>query len=258
MSLSYTSTWTGRMHSLSKLGLPTVFTVLFVTFWEFGLPALGIPQFILPTPSAIVAALLAEYPTLIAELLVTLQEFAIGFGLSVVLGYFLSLVMFFWTAFEHTFYPYVIIYRSIPVITLLPIFIIWFGFGFNSIVAISFLLSFFPMVVNSLSGFKSTDDDVVAMLESFSGSRRQLYWNVYRYSSLPLVFAGIKVSIILAFTGAIVGEFLIGQHGIGFMALHYNNNFEIPEMFAAIFVVSITQLIIFGSVVLLERRTVTW
>lgn len=250
--------WLDTDASLPSVGLPTVAFIVTVLFWEYVVPSLGIPSYILPPPSSIFGAFLTAYPTLFRELAVTLEEFLLGFGASLVGGYSLSLLMFFWTPIEWTIYPYVIVYRSIPVVTLLPICIIWFGFGFGSIVVISFLLSFFPMVVNTLSGFKSTDEEMVELLESFSANRRELYANVYGYSSLPMVFAGVKVSIILAFTGAIVGEFLIGQHGIGHMALYYNNNFETSKMFAAIFTVSLTQLSIYGAVVAVERTVVNW
>lgn len=240
------------------VGFPTTVGVALLLLWEFAVPALGVPSYILPPPTEIVAAATAVYPVLVAELLYSLSEFAIGFGLTVLSGYLLALLMFYSKPIEMTVYPYVIVYRSIPIVTLLPIFIIWFGFGFNSIVVISYLISFFPMVVNSLSGFKSTDTERVEMLRSFSASDRALFWDVYRYASLPTVFAGLKISTILAFTGVIVGEFLIGQQGIGYLIYQYNNDFATAEMFAGIFVVSLTQLLFFGGIVAIERTLVTW
>ncbi|MFB6134181.1 MAG: ABC transporter permease [Halanaeroarchaeum sp.] len=241
-----------------EVAYPTNVGLALLLLWEFGVPAAGVPAYILPPPSEIVAAGLAVYPVLIGELLYSLSEFAIGFGATVVSGYLLALLMFYSKPIEMTVYPYVIVYRSIPIVTLLPMFIIWFGFGFNSIVVISYLISFFPMVVNTLSGFKSTDDERVEMLKSFSASDRELFWNVYRYSSLPTVFAGLKISTILAFTGVIVGEFLIGQEGIGYLIYQYNNDFATAKMFAGIFTVSLTQLLFYGGIVATERTLVTW
>ncbi|MFB6199028.1 MAG: ABC transporter permease [Halobacteriaceae archaeon] len=195
---------------------------------------------------------------MIEELLITLAEFAIGFGTSAVTGYLLATLMFIWDDIERILYPYIIVYRTIPVIALLPICIIWFGFGLVSITVVSFLISFFPMVVNTLAGYKSTDDELIGMMKSFSASRKDLYLNLFRYSSLPMVFSGLKIAVVLAFTGAIVGEFLIGQRGIGYMALYYNNNFETEKMFAAIFTATIAQLSIFGAVAALERYYVDW
>jgi NitT/TauT family transport system permease protein len=241
-----------------ETALPTVVFTVVVLAWEFLLPMAGVAEYILPTPSAIGAAFLANRATILAELQITLGEFAIGFSATVATGYLLALSMAYSKTLEATFYPYVIVIRSIPVVTLLPIFIIWFGFGSTSIVAISFLISVFPMVVNSLAGFKSTDDQLVEMLRSFSANRREIYWHVYRYSSLPSVFAGLKICTILAFTGAIVGEFLLGQEGIGYLILAYNNSLSTPSMFAAILTVSITELAIFGAIHALEHVVVDW
>lgn len=238
---------------------PSALFVVLLLIWEIGVPAMGIKPFILPTPTTIAAAFVENHQTILEELSITLWEFARGFGLTLVAGYLLALAMFEWKTMEITFFPYVIVVRSIPIVTLLPIFIIWFGFGDESIVVVSFLISFFPMVVNTLSGFQSTDDQLVEMLESFSGNRLDVYRNVYLYSSLPTVFAGIKISVILAFTGAIVGEFLIGSQGIGALILEYNRGFgSTAAMFAAVFTISITELLCFGIVVAIEWLVIDW
>lgn len=234
-----------------------VFVVSFVA-WEFLVPFFEIQPYILPTPSTIVTAFLSSRAIIFSQLRITMVEFLIGFSFTVVTGYLIALVMSYWRLMEVTFYPYVVVVRSIPVVTLLPLFIIWFGFGFNSIVIISYVISLFPMVVNSLSGFKSTDPEMLDMLRSFSANKRELYWNVYRYSSLPSVFAALKICIILAFTGAIVGEFLVGNRGIGYLILSYNSTLETAKMFAAIMTVSVTELLIFGAVARLESAVVTW
>lgn len=238
--------------------LPSGLFVFLLLSWEFVLPAFGVPSYILPTPSEIISALLMTYPTIFDHLVFTLQAFGLGFSLTVVTGYLVALAMSQWTVLETTLFPYVIVARSIPVITLLPLFIVWLGFGFASIVAISYLISFFAMVVNSLAGFKSTDEELVNMVRSFSANRREVFFNVYLYSSLPYVFAGIKISVILAFTGVIVGEFLVGTDGIGYLILQYNNGLAIPEMYASVLVVSATQLLLFGIIVAIEQRVVSW
>jgi len=238
--------------------LPGVMFVLIILGWEFGVPAAGIESYILPTPTETLSSFVVHYPTIFEHLQYTLRAYAIGFTMTIVGGYLLALAMAEWSILETTLYPYVIAARSIPIITLLPIFIVWLGFGYSSIVAISHLISFFAMVVNSLSGFKSTDDELVEMVESFSGNRRDVFKNVYLYSSLPYVFAGIKICVILAFTGVIAGEYLVGSEGIGYLILQYNNSFATDAMFATILAISVTQLLLFGLVVAIERKLVSW
>jgi NitT/TauT family transport system permease protein len=237
---------------------PGVVFVCVVLGWEFVIPALGVESYILPTPSEILSSLASEFPTILEHLQYTLRAFAYSFTMTVVGGYALALVMSQSSLVETVLYPYVIGARSVPIITLLPIFIVWLGFGFPSIVAIGFLISFFAMVVSSLSGFKSTDDELIEMIRSFSGRRRDVFLNVYLYSSLPSVFAGIKICIILSFTGVIAGEYLVGMEGIGYLILQYNNNFATPEMFAAILSISAIQLLLFGLVVAIEHTVVNW
>jgi NitT/TauT family transport system permease protein len=237
---------------------PAVVFVCVVLGWEFVVPAFGVESYILPTPSEILSSLASEFSTILTHLQYTLQAFAYSFTMTVVGGYALALVMSQSSLVETVLYPYVIGARSVPIITLLPIFIVWLGFGFPSIVAIGFLISFFAMVVNSLSGFKSTDEKLIEMIRSFSGNRREVFLNVYLYSSLPSVFAGIKICIILSFTGVIAGEYLVGMEGIGYLILQYNNNFATPEMFAAILSISVIQLLLFGVVVAIEHMVVSW
>lgn len=238
--------------------LPGVILVFFVVAWEVSVRFYGIPVYVLPAPSQIVGALATNYQPIGRELQVSLSAFAIAFLMTAVTGYLSALAMYQWHVVETIFYPYVITARAIPIVSLIPIFIIWFGFGFNSVVIISFLISFFAMVVNSLSGFKSTDDDLRDMLRSFSASRWEIFRNVHMYASLPSVFAGLKICVILSFTGVIIGEFLIGTAGIGYLIIEYNNNLATTKMFAGVLAISVVQLLLFGTVVAIERTIVDW
>lgn len=241
-----------------RVAWPVGVLFVLVTAWEIGVRAAEIPSYVLPPPSAVILALAENHPTIWAELTVSLSAFFIAFGLTVVTGYLLALVMYQWEVLEMIVYPYVITARAIPIVALIPIFIIWFGFGFASIVAISYLISVFAMVVNSLAGFKSTDEEVIEMLHSFSATNWDLFRHVHLYASLPLVLAGMKICVILTFTGVIVGEFLIGGGGIGFLILEYRNGLATAKMFAGILTVSAVQLLLFGGVVFAEKAFVRW
>lgn len=247
-----------RIPQHANVLLPAAILLVLLSVWEVAVPLFDIPTYVLPQPSAILLALVNSHSIIFAELQTTLLAFSYAFVLTVVTGYLLALVMYQWTVAEMVLYPYVITARAIPIVALIPIFIIWFGFGFKPIIVISYLISFFAMVVNSLVGFKSTDNEVIEMLKSFSANRREMFRNVYVYSSLPSVFAGIKICVILTFTGVIVGEFLIGSGGIGHLILEYNTTLATAEMFAGVLIISVTQLLLFGTVVAIERTVVTW
>lgn len=238
--------------------LPGLVFVALVAAWQFVVPALGVESYLLPTPTAILSALVAERAEIARQMTVSLKAFAVAFSLTVVTGYLLALAMSQWRILEATLYPYVIVARAVPIVALLPIFILWLGFGFSSIVAVSYLISVFAMVVNSLAGFDAADQELVEMLRSFSASRFEIFRNVHFYASLPAVFAGIKICVILSFTGVIVGEFLVGSRGIGYLILSYNTDLATAAMFAGVAVVSATQLLLFGAVVAVERLVVDW
>lgn len=249
--------WWQRLLSI-EVTVPTALFVVVLTVWQFAVPAIGVDSYLLPTPSEIVTAFLVNRETILDALAVTLGEFAIGFGLTLVSGYLLALLMFESMTLEVAFYPYMIVIRSIPIVALVPLFIVWFGFGTSTVLVVTYLIGFFPMVVNSLSGFKSTDKELVQMLESFSADRLDVYRNVFLYSALPTVFAGIKICVVLSFTGAIVGEFLIASHGIGALILEYNTTLETSAMFASVFVVTATELLVFGAFTAMEHLVVDW
>lgn len=246
------------MHRHRTVLLPSLLFLLVVLLWEGLVRVLTVPTYVLPPPSAILLAFVNSYQPIGQELWVSLVTFGVAFMLTVVTGYLSALAMYEWKTVEVIFYPYVITARAIPIIALIPIFIIWFGFGFNSIVIISFLISYFAMVVNTLTGFKSTNEEWRYMLRSFSASRWDLFRHVYLYASLPSVFAGLKICVILTFTGVIVGEFLIGSQGIGYLIIEYNTYQSTDKMFAGVLAISVTQLILFGAVVLVERKILTW
>lgn len=237
---------------------PVIVLLLLLLVWEIGVRLYDVPTYVLPPPTDIIEAAVYNLEPLGRHLQISFSAFAIAYTLTVVVGYLTALAMYQWKTLEVVLYPYVITARAIPIVALIPIFIIWFGFGLNSIIVISFLISFFAMVVNTLTGFKSTDDELSDMLHSFSASRWEIFRNVHVYSSLPAVFAGLKICVILTFTGVIVGEFLIGSEGIGYLIIEYNNNLATAKMFAAILTISITQLFLFYSIVVLEGWVVSW
>lgn len=253
-----TRTANGIPSTLMPITLPGLVLIVLLAWWELGVRRFEVPSYVLPSPTAIFGAFVENYPVILGELWTTFLTFAIAYSLTIVIGYVFAALMFEWHVLETIFYPYVITARAIPIVALIPIFIIWFGFGFRSIVIISFLIGLFAMVVNSLAGFKSVDPSTVEMLRSFSANRRELFREVYFYGSLPLVLAGAKICVILTFTGVLVGEFFIGTEGIGFLILEYNNALATASMFASIVAVSGTQLALFGAVVLAERRIVNW
>ena len=239
--------------------VPAVF-VFFTLLWENIVNMLEVSETILPTPSRIFDALLLQLdnPIFWKNLLVTSKEALIGFIFAtlfaLVAGTFISQIKI----VEKTTLPYLVGFQAIPKVALAPIFIIWFGFGQTSKIVMAAIIAFFPILINIIEGLKSAPNDQIRMLRVFGASRKQIFFKVQVPSALPFFFAGLDVGILLAILGAVVGEFLGSQEGLGNMVLIFQYNFETPSMFAILLVLSVMGIIAHVIVKAFQRKFAFW
>lgn len=238
---------------------PVVF-VIFIALWENLVNLLEVNEIILPTPSRIGEALLVQLQTSIfwSNLWVTSQEALLGFLFAtifaVIAGTFISQIRI----VDKTFMPYLVGFQAIPKVALAPIFLIWFGLGQTSKVVLAATIAFFPILINIIEGLKSADNDQIRMLRVFGASRAQIFFKVQVPCALPFFFAGLDVGILLAILGAVVGEFLGSQAGLGNMVLNAQFNFETPTMFAILLVLSAMGIIAHIIVKAFQRKFAFW
>ncbi len=159
---------------------------------------------------------------------------------------------------ESFVYPLLVFSQSIPKIAIAPLFVVWFGFGIFPKVISAFLLGFFPVVVATVMGFKSIETDMIDLARSMRASRWQMFLKFSLPQALPSIFSGLKVSATLAVVGAVVGEFVGSNSGIGYVLQIANGNFDLPLMFAALFVLSMMGVILFALVDLAEKLMIPW
>lgn len=213
----------------------TVF-VLFVGGWESIVRLLGIEEYILPKPSDIVNAAAGQWENLLASVTTTILEAVIGFLISVVLGIFIAILLALSKIVERSVYPYAIILQTIPIVAVAPIIVIWFGAGMNAIVIISFLISFFPILSNTLIGLNSTDQNMKNLFYLYNASKLQTIWKLRIPAALPYILAGLKISCSLSVVGAIVGEYIAGigggQGGLGYGITVAASRLQTPYLFA--------------------------
>lgn len=239
--------------------VPGLFIVVILA-WENLINILEVKETILPTPSRIGSALIYQSQTSFfwTNVWVTTQEALYGFVaatiFAVIAGTFISQVKI----VEKTMMPYLVGFQAIPKIALAPIFIIWFGFGQTSKVVMAATIAFFPILINIIEGLKSADSDHIRMLRVFGASRFQIFKKVQVPSAMPFFFAGLDVGILLAILGAVVGEFLGSQAGLGNMVLVSQYNFETPTMFAILIVLSLMGIIAHIIIKALQKRFVFW
>ena len=243
---------------LVELSWPIGITVAVLALWEGAVRKLGIRSIILPPPSEIVDAMIRRHELLLAHLWPSLYLTVLGFALSVVGGMAVAVLITYSSILRKGFYPIIVVSQVVPKIAIAPLFIVWFGTGTMSSLLLAFLIAFFPMTINSALGFQSIDEDIHRMARTFMGSRWQIFWKIRMPNALPYIFSGMKISITLAIIGVIVSEFVASQEGIGYLIKLAGGLLDTPLMMAAITVLSISGLALYGLIVLAEQRAVYW
>ncbi|OJU06236.1 MAG: ABC transporter permease [Rhizobiales bacterium 65-79] len=229
-----------------------------VLVWELAVRLFAVPEYILPAPSQVFVDLVKNFQVVLPAAYFTLQPMILGFLMAVVLGVALSLLVVYSPAFEALFYPLLVVLQIIPKIAVAPLFIIWVGFGLPSKILLVFLLSFFPIVVNSIVAFKSVETELFDLAKSYRASRLKIFWKVEMPSALPSLFAGFKVAAALSATAAVVAEFVASDNGLGYLLLGYNGNMNTSMSFAVIVILSVLGLLLYGVVELIERWAIPW
>jgi len=236
----------------------TLVVVGFFAFWEAGVWLSGVPAFILPPPSTVFAELAGEPLWYGRHAFYTVGACLMGFGLALVIGVLAAIGIVYSRVLEHTLYTLLVSLNSIPKIALAPLFIIWMGTGTESKVAVAMLIALFSIVIDTVLGLRSVDPDVLDMSRSMRASPLQILLKVRFPAALPSMFAGMKVAISLALVGAIAGEFVASQVGLGYVILIAQGMFQTVRVFAAIVLLGILGTVLFYLVVLAERACAPW
>jgi NitT/TauT family transport system permease protein len=245
------SIWTSRALTLLSI-------VVLLVGWELLVRVFSIKEIVLPAPSVILHDL-AESPTWYLEqawytLLMTLG----GFIAAVIVGVGLAVLIVESRLLENTIFTLMVGINSVPKVAVAPLFVIWLGTGNEPKIAISFLIAMFAITIDSVLGLKSVPQDILDLAKSLRGGRLQTLWRIRFPSALPSIFAGMKVAISLALVGAIVGEFVSSNRGLGYVILSAQGMFDTPRVFAAIVVLAIESVLLFYAVVWMERLALPW
>lgn len=241
-----------------ELAWPIGISLVLLALWEAAVRGLGIRSIILPPPSEILEAVISRRELLLTHLWPSLYLTVLGFALSVIGGILVAVVITYSSVLRRSFYPIIVVSQVVPKISIAPLFIVWFGTGTMSSLLLAFLIAFFPMTINSALGFQSIDEDIHRMARTFMGSRWQIFWKIRMPNALPYIFSGMKISITLAIIGVIVSEFVASQEGIGYLIKLAGGLLDTPLMMAAITVLSISGLVLYGLIALAEQRSVYW
>lgn len=235
-----------------KIWAPTLVFAAILALWETGVRITDTPLYILPAPSKIISALITERENLLFHGTVTLMETAVGLVAATVLGVVLAIVMDRFTAFRVSAYPLLVVSQTVPVIVLAPIFIIYLGFGMAPKILIVVLMCFFPIVISFADGMKQVDSNQVNLARLFGAGAWKVYTMVKIPAAAPSLFSGMKVAATYSITGAVVGEWLSSNSGLGYYMLRVKNGFMLDKVFACVAVIVLLSLFMNGIVKLLE------
>ncbi len=233
------------------------FAVLFMV-WEVSAHVFKIPKYILPPPTVIWADLMKRYPRMIDAAMATTSEIVLGFLIAIVVSIPLAVIVSYSRPIERAIFPILIALQIIPKIAIAPLFIVWFGFGLMPKLLLVFLLSFFPILVSSITGLKSVPRDILDLARSTGSSELMVFRKIRLPHSLPSIFTGLKVAATLATTAAIVAEFVASDRGLGYMLLEFNGNLETGMVFATVIGLSLIGIILYAMVEFVERKIVSW
>jgi NitT/TauT family transport system permease protein len=233
------------------------FTVLLL-LWQFGVRAAGVPEYILPVPSEFLAKLWQSRPLITQHTLITAHEIVLGFCMATAISIPLGFLIVSLRPIERAVYPLIVFFQLVPKIAIAPLFVVWFGFGLFPKVLLTFLLCFFPTLVASMAGFRALDERVLYLTRSMGAT----WWQTFRYVRLPAalsyIFAGLKVSIVFAATGAIVGEFVGANAGLGYLLLRGTSYLDMPLIFAVLVALSVIGIAFSYVVQFAERWLMPW
>jgi len=236
---------------------PLIYLVLLLA-WEASVRFFELPGWILPAPSAIVLAAKDWAPELLLNSYVTLRETVIGFLLALVLSLPLAVVIGFTTLARRIIYPLLLGLQSIPKVALAPLVILWLGVGNWPKIAIVTLVCFFPILVNLVAGFEAVPGSMLDLMRSLRASEYITFRRLRIPVALPHLFTGCKIAITFAVIGAVIGEFVAAQEGLGYLILISTAQSQTPLAFAALILLTVISIVLFYSIELLEKRLVTW
>jgi ABC-type nitrate/sulfonate/bicarbonate transport system permease component len=251
MSLKNKKKFINNMYSL-------IFFLLLIALWEIISRTGSMPAYILPAPSTIIYSLAVNFKLMRLHILVTVFETLSGFAAAVFLGMLIAIIMDGIPFIKKVLYPLVVTSQTIPIITIAPLFIIWFGYGYLPKIIIVVLICFFPVTVSFLQGLGSVDPDLINLLKSMGSGKYQLYKIVKFPAALPNLFSGLKIAATYSIMGATIGEWVGGKDGIGVYMLRAKFSFATDKVFGAIIVITFLSIALLKLIEFIEKKSMPW
>lgn len=249
------------MKQLTKLA-PVLVILGLLLIWECIVRIADIPLYVLPSPSATLEALIKEFPELLKHAGISVMEALVGMSISFVIGILMGVLIDAAPTFKKCIYPILVVTQTVPVIVLAPIFIIYMGFGYAPKILTVVLMCFFPIVISFSDGLGQMDEGYLNLIRTYGGSKLQIYRIVKIPSAMISLLSGLKVAATYSISGAVVGEWIASQSGLGYYLIRAKNGYMLDKVFACVVMIILLSLLMNGLIkvlsyaVLPAKRTV--
>ncbi len=237
---------------------PLLAVVGLLVAWQAIISIFGVPTYIAPSPGEVVTTLVTKAPNLARNFAPTALESLAGFALGNLVAIAAAIVFVHNRTSERAFYPIAVFVNTIPIIAVAPILVLIFGNGFTPKIIIAALICFFPTLVNMVRGLKAVSPATIDLMRVLSASKAEIFWKVRLQSSLPFLFAALKIASTTCVIGAIVGEWIGSNFGLGSLIIEATYNFRSSLLYATVLIAALWAVTLFSIVSLAERRFVTW
>ena len=241
-----------KVAGFSWLPLAIAISVI-LAVWYLATYLLNVPVYILPLPHVILLKIIESYQLILSHLWVTLFESVIGLFAAIVLGVLIACLIVWSAKLNQALLPILAFSQTVPKVAIAPLFIFWFGFGIFPKIVMAFLISFFPIVVATVVGLKGLDRGYANLVKSMGASEAQVFLKVRLPAALPSMFGSFKVALSLAVIGAVLGEYVAAERGLGYLQLQANANFDVTLNFAAVFVIALLGVTLYSIIIVAEK-----
>ncbi|WJI40161.1 ABC transporter permease [Mesorhizobium opportunistum] len=240
------------------IALPVLGAASLLVAWQYLLPFLGVPTYIVPTPTAIFGTFQKNFALLMDNLRPTLIEALAGFVIGNLAAVLLAVVFVHSRILQAAYFPIVLFFNTIPILALSPIIILIFGLGMTPKIVIAAVICFFPTLVNMIRGLDSPSDNEHELFRVLSATRWEIFWDLRLPRALPMLFSSLRIASATAVIGAIVGEWIGSDKGLGALIIQASFNYQSDRLYAAIVLSSCLSIAVFCIVVMVERRVIKY
>jgi ABC-type nitrate/sulfonate/bicarbonate transport system permease component len=244
-------------NTTSKI-LPATAIILILGVWQLASTTGMVSKFLLPAPSDVVLAFINDFPLLMSNARVTLAEAFAGLFLGVLIGFIMAVLMDRFPHLYQAFYPLIVLTQTIPTVAIAPLLVLWFGYEMTPKVILIVIVTFFPVTVSLLDGFRAADPDTIHLMRSMGASKIQIFRYVKFPGALNQFFASLRIAVSYAVVGAVISEWLGGFNGLGVYMTRVKKAFAFDKMFAVIFLISAISLFLMWVVNFLQKKCMPW